>query len=196
MDCVKRYFDFQLVSLCGIPQVALEGTIDDWQLLLKKTESLGERYGLTWWTWRLLPILERIAKNAAGQDDAKLWQTIYKMIDGSGGPYISGWISDFFPYVGHEETNQRNPSLAQERRSALDNCPLEDEEFAPWECCITCDMLPGSLSQVPFKWKYLTEEYDMQLLAGFVGYTQDHDSLQIRPKIGWAVRETTQLRAD
>jgi hypothetical protein len=29
----------------------------------------------------------------------------------------------------------------------------------------------------------------MEFLAGFVGFTQEADSLRLRPKIGWAVRE-------
>ena len=32
----------------------------------------------------MLPIMERIARNAAGADDPELWRTIYKVGDGSG----------------------------------------------------------------------------------------------------------------
>ena len=52
---------------------------------------------MKWWTDKLLPIMERIARNAAGADDPDLWQSIYKINHESGGPFISGWIRWFFP---------------------------------------------------------------------------------------------------
>lgn len=197
MDCVKNYFNFTLMTRCGIPQVALEGTVADWELLLSKTKSLGKLYGLDWWTKRILPILDRIARNAAGKDDTQLWQNIYKVIDGSGGPYMSGWISDFFPYVGYEEDKYRNPSLERERKFTLGSSSPDEDEMTsdPSSHCITSRMLPSPLSQVPFKWEYHSTEYEMELLAGFVGFTQEHATLQIRPKIGWAVRDVTQRSA-
>lgn len=85
--------------MCGIPSVTLEGADDDWAKLYDKTEELGKVYDVTWWTDKLLHIMERIARNAAGADDRQLWQNIYKVKDGSGGPYISGWIRRFFPYI-------------------------------------------------------------------------------------------------
>ena len=45
------------------------------------------------------------------------------------------------------------------------------------------------LNSAPMVWRYFGEDLQMQLLAGFVGATQDPDTLAIRPKIGWAVRE-------
>jgi hypothetical protein len=86
MECLKCFFQFGLESRCGIPQVLLEGSPQDWGRLRDKTESLGEAFGLTWWTYRLVPILDRIARNVAGKDDPSLWETLYKQVGGSGGP--------------------------------------------------------------------------------------------------------------
>jgi hypothetical protein len=185
MDCVKSYFEFNLHTRCGIPQVVLEGCPADWESLRDKTDSLGKTYGLSWWTERLLPIIDRVARNAGGKDDAELWQVLYKQIDGSGGPYIGGWLADFFPYVGRDEPKRRNPAFAGGHR------PVRWEEM-PWNWCITTDMLPGPLSRVPFRWFYEDKQFSMELLAGFIGFTQDADTLRLRPKIGWAVRDTNQ----
>jgi hypothetical protein len=182
MDCVKSYFAFGLHSRCGIPQVSLEGSAADWEILRDKTESLGKAYALSWWTQRLLPVLDRVARNAGGKDDPELWQTLYKEIDGSGGPYISGWISDFFPYVGRDEPKDRNPAFRDEPRP-------QQWEQRPWHWCITTDVLPSPLSKVPFRWFYEDKQFQMELLAGFVGFTQDVATLELRPKIGWAVRD-------
>ena len=45
------------------------------------------------------------------------------------------------------------------------------------------------LSSAPMIWNYFGEPLQMELLAGFIGATQDPLTLAIRPKIGWAVRE-------
>ena len=99
MDAIQSYFDFGMVTRCGIPSVTLEGTAADWSKLHDKTEELGKAYDVKWWTDKLLPIMERIARNAAGADDPDLWQSVYKLNDESGGPYISGWIRLLFPYI-------------------------------------------------------------------------------------------------
>ena len=47
------------------------------------------------------------------------------------------------------------------------------------------------LNSAPMVWNYNGTMLQMQLLAGFIGSTQDPTTLAIRPKIGWAVREGT-----
>ncbi|WP_255552707.1 DUF4419 domain-containing protein [[Phormidium] sp. ETS-05] len=53
--------------------------------------------------------------------------------------------------------------------------------------------LPSGLSYAPFKWRYYSTEYNMEFIAGFTSYTQDKETLALRPKIGWAVREKPTL---
>ena len=184
MDCVKSYFLFELHTRCGIPQVVLEGSVADWERLRDKTDSLGKTFEISWWTRQLLPILDRIANNASGKDDPELWQTLYKRIDGSGGPSISGWIAKFFPYVGRDNPRRQNPAFQHEL------CSNEEDED-PTDWCIKTDDLPSPLSKVPFLWIFqVDKKYKMDLLAGFIGFTQDRETLRLRPKIGWAVRET------
>ena len=208
MDAMKSYFEYEFVTLCGIPQVILEGESRDWQQLKERTESLSQAYDLDWWIKFLLPTLDRIAENAAGADDPDLWKEIYKVEGGSGGPYINGWLIDFFPSV---ETNRLVEKQTQRRvdwsepgvmddfegdRQCYDFAKvdeknpflgrrLKEEEFGGG---LTTPMFPGSLSRVPFRWKYLAEAYEMEFIAGFTAFTQDHETLAVRPKIGWAVR--------
>ena len=54
--------------------------------------------------------------------------------------------------------------------------------------------LPPGLSRVPFEWKVFEKIYPMELLGGFVGVTQEPDSLALRPAVGWAVREVPEVR--
>ena len=178
MECVKSFFEFSVRSRCGIPEVVLEGEVGDWSHLRDKTESLGAAFNVEWWTDHLVPTLDQIAENAAGEDNPQLWEDIYKEPDGSGGPFLSGWILKFFPYLGNENTTCNPLFLAAGTHRKL-----------PADYHITTECLPSSLSKVPFVWKYYGETYSMEFLAGFTGFTQDSESLQVRPKIGWAVRE-------
>ena len=50
--------------------------------------------------------------------------------------------------------------------------------------------LPSGISRAPFHWDYLDRSFDMEFLGGFVGVSQDKDTLTVKPEIGWAVRES------
>lgn len=178
MDAVKKFFSYKISGLCGIPEVILEGSVSDWQQLLNRTIILGNTYGLTWWTDRLLPTLERIARNAAGANDANIWKSIYKSNEYSGGPYITGWIADFFPYLFEERDG--NTFDAEDPYACLDLWGIE------------VDCLPHSLNEVPFTWDHWGRLFHMKFVAGFIGFTQDAASLAVRPRIGWAVCEELQ----
>ena len=60
MNTLKAYFSYQLVTMCGIPEVTLEGTVDDWKKLRDKALALAW-YDLEWWTKALKPVLKHHA---------------------------------------------------------------------------------------------------------------------------------------
>src|SRR6185436_7574099 len=102
-------------SRCGIPQIVLEGTPEDWAVLAERTRGLGQ-FGLAWWTEALAPILDEFVAASRGRANVPFWQSIYKLDGGSGGPYTSGWITAFFPYLKHWQTglaSSPNPWLAR-----------------------------------------------------------------------------------
>jgi hypothetical protein len=49
--------------------------------------------------------------------------------------------------------------------------------------------LPNGISTAPFRWEHFDQSFDMELLGGFVGVSQDKETLAVKPEIGWAVRE-------
>ena len=83
-------------------------------------------------------------------------------------------------------SRRRNSSYGN-RGEVVDEADQQKETPADYH--ITTESLPGSLSKVPFVWQLGDQKYRMEFLAGFTGFTQDPGSLQVRPKIGWAVRE-------
>jgi hypothetical protein len=170
LDAVKSAFELEVYTLCGIPEVHLEGTAADWALVRDQARRLGKSLDAEWWMDWLLPSLDRVAKNAAGGDDAELWQSFYKWKDESGGPYITGWIVDFFPYRP-ERATRWSPHFTQ--------------SFSG----LSTDELSTGLSAAPFRWMFLSKTVDMEFVAGFTGFTQDKATFAVRPRIGWAVRE-------
>ena len=177
MDSLKDYFSYIVYTRCGIPQITLEGTVDDWKKLRDRALGLAQ-YDLVWWVEALEPVLDQFVAAASGSVDQQFWSTMYKQINGSGGSYVTGWIITLFPYVGHSSSSlKRNYFLTswQEHRR-----PLSGVLAAfPYRCCL----------YTPFKWLYFETEYPMCFYAGFMTVTQDHGSLAIRPEIGWAVAD-------
>jgi Domain of unknown function (DUF4419) len=172
LDAVQSYFEYEVDTLCGIPQIQLEGNIADWQHLLERTIQI-DRYQLEWWVDALIPILEQFVLAVQGNPDRDFWRSIYKYDDSSGGITITGWITEFFPYLQEERYVPAKVSFQQR---------YQNEE-------IQISSFPSGLAKAPFLWKYLETDYEMEFLGGFVGVKQDRHSLFLRPEIGWVVRE-------
>ena len=98
MDTYQRYLQYEICSVCGIPEVTLQGTVEDWQRIRDRIEVLAT-YDLDWWTSRLAPILDEFVATANGEPDLEFWQAIYKPQPTYGAELVSGWIGDLFPYL-------------------------------------------------------------------------------------------------
>lgn len=101
MGVMKKYLDFRGQQCCGIPQVTLMGTLQDWELLKTKLDFLlkYEREDLTWWHETLIPIIDQFINSYKGNPDENFWQSCANHIGGSSGPtFVSGWILVFSPF--------------------------------------------------------------------------------------------------
>jgi hypothetical protein len=203
LDAMKSYFEYELHSMCGIPRIVLEGTTDDWIKLAERAQGLG-RFDLLWWTKLLAPILDQFVASSRGKVNLPFWKSIFKFDDSSGGPYITGWINAFFPYLKNREAGlvtQRNPWLFN------GDSKIKRLLFPrPWRIARghpdgpTTEHFPIGMSKVPFRWMFGRESdgdssepivdrsFDMEFLGGFVGVRQEAGALRLKPEIGWAVR--------
>jgi hypothetical protein len=192
LDAMQSYFAYEFHSRCGIPQVVLEGTADDWKELAERTRDFGSSE-LAWWTETLRPILDEFIAAAQGKLNQRFWRSIYKRDNGSGGPYTTGWITAFFPYLKDSRTGHatcKNPWLArggEELQELL--YPPGETDRRRFGHGPTTDEFPSGLARAPFRWEYLEQSFEMEFLGGFVGVRQDTATLRLRPEIGWAVRE-------
>jgi Domain of unknown function (DUF4419) len=98
MDAYQRYFKYVIQCICGIPEITLEGTPNDWRRMRERIEVLVT-YELGWWTSRLAPILEQFEATADGSPDHAFWQSIYKPQQAYAAEFATGWITDLFPYL-------------------------------------------------------------------------------------------------
>ncbi len=180
LDSMQRYFRFELQTLCGIPEITLEGTVEDWRSIRRRAQAL-EEYELAWWTAALGPVLDELVATAEGRVDVRFWQTLFKHANESGGPYVRGWINVLLPYLRYGENDklEQNPWVGRWRAGLA-----AEFDGGPSAACI-----PSGLSSVPFVWDYLGTPLPMRFLGGFVGVGQDEGTLVVRPVIGWAVRD-------
>jgi len=169
MDAMKSYFKYEVMTLCGIPQVTLEGTTEDWQKLKDKVQKLVEMnkndaLELKWWLDKLVPVVDKICEAGINRKiDIAFWKEIYKHQGGSGGPFITGWITTFFPYLTDNVVNK----LSGER--------------------IHSHKIPKQISQVPFIWNYMGNEIPMTFYGGFVGAEFERDNSTLKPVHFWSV---------
>jgi hypothetical protein len=179
MESMKNYFDYVEETRCGIPEITLTGTVDDWKLIKTKALVLSE-FDLKWWTDKLIPVLDKFIDAAQGIVDRTFWESFYHWKSGSGGAVINGYINMLFPYFkgasymeGYKKNGFgiRNQFIVNGYRGVL---PTD---------------FPIGISVVPFVWDYYGKIYNMEFLGGFMGTTQNSESLVIKPALGWAVRD-------
>jgi hypothetical protein len=179
MDAMRPYFDLFTMTLCGIPEITLEGTPDDWMAIVDRFQSFRD-YELGWWVDSLTPVLKQFVQAARGSADRDFWCSMYKRNDQSGGPYITGWIIRFFPYEMTFDGTARNPFVERDPQNI-------------WEG-LRASHVPLGISKAPFEWQYYLQTFNMEFVAGFVGIQQDDITLTLRPEIGWAVRDAAAKR--
>lgn len=172
MEAVKSYFEYTVLTVgCGIPSITLEGTTEDWKNIKRKLKKLSN-YQLAWWTDRLEPIIDEFILASMGTINKLFWMDIFRFHrpDFYGvNEQIDGWIKSFFPYDKHGVAS----------------------DFSP----ILIDDMPDELVYVDFIWVIRNRPdagtYPMQFVAGFTGLSQNHQTMALRPEIGWAVAEAS-----
>jgi len=178
MDAVKPFFEYLVfISICGIPEITLEGTTQDWHQLYKKAQALNI-YPKTDWIENILPLIKKIKNTAEGKIDINFWQSIFKVHTKKeyGNPQnFDGWICHFYPF----NKNGKRINLAH-----ISSFAIED----------IFKKLPTEIVTVDFKLKVLNSvnskierEYPMEFWAGFIGLSQDAQTMAIRPEIDWFV---------
>lgn len=171
MEATKSYFEFIMARIvCGIPEITLEGTTEDWEKVLNKARRL-KQYQLDWWITELEPILEEFVKASKGEVDQEFWRNMFKrhLPKRCGDPTIvDGWIVKFFPYNKEGKRNDLKTIVGEDR-------------------------LPNEIVKVDVKYLEIYNdtiiETPLELWSGFIGLTQNKDNFTLRPQIGWMIKK-------
>jgi len=183
LAAAKSFFDWKLSTLCGIPSITLLGDSKDWSLLQAKADEL-ETIGLRPWLNALRPALDAFAAASRGDADPNLWRSFFKWDGQSGGSAVTGWINVLFPTLEYPELRSGEVTIPTRpnrlahvwRRGADDGKdPPKETNFGT------------GLASAPLIWQCLSQTFEMEMIAGFVGVSQDPETRAVRPAIGWAV---------
>lgn len=181
MDALSEYYDYSVLTACGIPYVVLEGSPEDWKWIKDKLPEL-RKYDTDFWIDNLQPVIDEIYKSSTGNVNSEFWKSMYKWNGTSGGNRVTGWIIKFFPYI---ETNDNKKHV----NTYLDyNIYLDDDDVEFNWIGLTGDDFPSGLSVCNFNWEYFGGNFNMQFCAGFIGISQDNNMV-LRPEINWFVSE-------
>ncbi len=176
MDAVSSYYKFRWMTMCGIPSVRLEGEVADCELLMLSAVTLSEIFTeLKGYFSDLLSVLREILRTVKGEGMSReFWKSIYKYDNGSGGPYVSGWITALTAYLN--TPGGPEPKREFNWESLIDG----------WGGYGTNDF-PSHVSRVGFVWDYYGKKIPMAFVTGVLGTELDNGFLA--PKLGVGVVE-------
>jgi len=190
MDICKNYFSYGLMTCCGFPRITLDGTKSDWIRLREKTNMLlktkvDEKWGAKW-SVALLPVLDRFIGAFDGDIDCLFWNSMIKRgaTFGSGArSWFTGWFNILFPF---DSKNNRNRFCVPYST---------DEGYVKQALSLSTGSTNGlgdgnystGLAQAPVTWYYLGSELKLKFIAGFMGYQQDPNTLEVCPNLGWCI---------
>jgi Domain of unknown function (DUF4419) len=177
MDTYSHYFRYTIARcVCGIPEIALTGSVEDWQRMRERIE-IFETFDMNWWVERMRPILDQFVLAAAGEPDREFWQGMYKFRPKQGvysASTVTGWVVDLFPYLGKMSNRERN--------HAFDDGG--DRE-------VISNRFPEGLCKVSVRLKLMDGHHrelytrDLDLVAGLFGLQQLDTGLA--PVISWCL---------
>ena len=157
MAALKSYFDYGMRSRCGIRDVVLEGSVDDWIGLRAKVAHLGTLgtlgTDLAPWLAMLDTTLSKLVDTYRGSADAAWWSHVYSLeqsFESGVDAKVTGWFLHFFLY---DKSGKLLWSLAKEAptsgRDVTDvgmRLPLRQ---------VNRGELPVGFASVPFSWELL-----------------------------------------
>lgn len=109
MSSLQSYFEYRVLTMCGIPEIRISGTVEDWNNLDKKIKMICNRIFQSF-DKNYSEFIEQCIKVLEDNGDSQYWEHFYhyESNKGSGSPnVISGLINNLFPVTG--EGNRGEP---------------------------------------------------------------------------------------
>lgn len=99
MDSVKAYYGLRYSVTCGIPQITLCGSADDYQSVIDRLNQLKTIFtDLHWWLDSLISHMTKFKASVEGKPDTDWWRKMVgRYNEMSGSDKLTGWLLDFIP---------------------------------------------------------------------------------------------------
>ena len=189
MESVKKFFKYEVVGFgCGIPDITLLGTPDDWKNIRSRLSRLDD-LDLGWWRKKLEPVIDEFVNASEGNVNRKFWLDMVNQYTperrtpafcGSNGiipAEYNGWFTVFFPFItvefsGEAPRIERTPEIVTHNTKVCPEIKKVDVKYT-W-----IDPLNG-----------IEEVHYLELWAGFIGMEMDWDNYTLKPAVSWLMRE-------
>jgi hypothetical protein len=178
LSSFKKFFVYTMAGTCGISKIRIEGTTEDWDLLLNKIDEIEKLDNeLYFWTKELKYIIQKIIDTLETKvPDINFYKNIVQNTDKSTEckpDLVNGWIIKFIPY---DCTGKK--------------CNFDSPDFNG----LSVDEIPSQITSLPFNLKNINKKgqiknYNAEIYSGFFGIKQDKETLAIRPIVGYAIVE-------
>ncbi len=198
LDAYSPFFSYWMSCVCGIPDVTLLGTADDWRRIRERVDVIAE-LDLEWWCKSLRPIADHFVRAAAGNADRAFWQRIYNPADAYGGASITGWITRLWPYL--------KTGAAVDRRNHMLDLPIDEPKQKTVGVFkkrivydgpgVSSDTVPATLSRATLRIvNHETKTLGaVDLVAGVAAVVQDARGA-LMPISGWHIEPAKKRMAD
>lgn len=143
MNCFSSYVQYSFSTRCGIPEIELWGTVNDWIKIKELIICIG-KCELEWWTNNLIPIIDNIIDSIDMKINYDFWKSIIKCESMSGGDYIDGYLARFFPL------NRDGKELDWSNKTTR----------------ISTRNISRDLSNVPVSWNYFNDIIELNFVGG------------------------------
>lgn len=177
MDMLQSFFEYKLLTMCGIPEIKIYGTVDDYNKLLVLVENLASQLDMNVWFWHFNYTIQKLISFMKGikthpVEDYDFFKSFYKFNSRSGGDDVSGWINVFFPFLRDGKDNL-----------SVDWYTGNSPNFGPSPIDY-----PTGISIAPVIWSYHGTQYKYEFCSGMIGASVT-DENDLTPTIGWFVKQ-------
>lgn len=191
MDAAQSYYDFGVVTMCGIASVTLEGTDEDWVRWAEHATALLDKFFLRVgaahpaWVAKMNRVIAKIIDPATPPE----WWTaiLFELRETSGRVMDTyrGWLTNFFPY----EVDAT--SIKKRSNGKLVFVGDESDDEYPERGCET---IPRSVRTLPVKhrFEWETTTTTLSVCSGQCGVAQQQQApFAVSVAWGYAMRPGT-----
>jgi hypothetical protein len=177
MSACKSHYSYYNSFKCGIPEIQLKGTNEDWQNLRSRALKIADFLEIPGWKEALDKTIEKIILSRESEptkNTLSFWCDLYLRGHHSGGEHIDGWINLFFPFIRRDTKLQ----IATSSDKMLGKGMFGGRNVGSY---------PSSLAFAPVECNDRGNIVKLTYFAGQVGIKWDSSESSLSPAWGWCI---------